>query len=545
MGHMRRPGSRHVWLCLAVVCLLLLAPASAGAAQRWTTPDSTATSGSCAAASPCQIDHAVNGAAAGDEVIVAPGTYDLAGSLEPTVPIDLHGVAGQPRPRLIGHGTTALLEFKSGGTVGHLALEATGLLQDAITLRGGLAEDLLLRSATGDGGKVNGVPGGTVLRDSIVHTSGAAEGSAGLKLRDSNEGGDVTLVNVTVIATALTAKGIRCELSNGHARLINAIVRGVLRDIDASSGNDSCTAVSSNFRPLLSPGVTSRLGNQDAEPRFVDAVRGDFRPLADSPTVDAGSTDALLGASDPAGCPRTLGAAPDIGAYEYADPAVYQCAWAPPEPALFDPTPPSTGDIQLDLAIRELPPPVGGKTVIVKPGKGRVRIRRPASPIFEPLDDAAVVPVGSIVDATAGRVQLVSAMSDHGGVQAGRFWGSKFEVRQRGTMTTLILRGGDFSVCRRPARRVRRTTSAGVLANASYVRRDGVRRLWGRDSGGHFRTFGRHSQATVRGTRWLTADRCDGTLTRVAEGAVSVRDRVRHRTVLVRAGHAYLARVQR
>jgi archaeosine-15-forming tRNA-guanine transglycosylase len=69
-----------------------------------------------------------------------------------------------------------------------------------------------------------------------------------------------------------------------------------------------------------------------------------------------------------------------------------------------------------------------------------------------------------------------------------------------------------------------------------------VRRLWGRDRGGRFRTHGRHSQATVRGTRWLTVDRCDGTLTKVTRGAVSVRDFVRHRTVLVRSGHSYLAR---
>ena len=149
------------------------------------------------------------------------------------------------------------------------------------------------------------------------------------------------------------------------------------------------------------------------------------------------------------------------------------------------------------------------------------------------------------MDASAGYAQLVSTAGADGRLQAGQFWGSKFEVHQnrggRG-MTTLVLRGGDFSVCRRPVRPARR---AGVLANASYIRRDPVRRLWGRDSGGRFRTFGRHSQATVRGTRWLTADRCDGTLTRVAAGAVSVRDRARHRTVLVRAGHSYLARTRR
>jgi hypothetical protein len=544
MGHMRRPGSRLGWACLAAACLLA-APSSAAAAQRWATADSTVTSGSCAAASPCRIDYAVTGAAAGDEVILAPGTYDLADSLEPTVPIDLHGVAGQPRPRLIGHGLSAVLSFKSGGSVRHLALEGTGSAQDALTLRGGLGEDLLLRSATGDGGKVNGTPGGTVLRDSVVQTGGTGEGTAGLKLRDSNAGGDVTLVNVSVIATAPLARGIRCELSNGRARLVNAIARGMLADIDASSGNDSCTASYSNFRALLSPGVISGPGNQDAAPRFVDAAGGDFRPRADSPTVDAGSTDVLLGASDPAGCARTLGAAPDIGAYEYADRGAELCAWSPAEPALSDPAPPSTGDIDLDRAIRDLTKPVGGKTVIVNPGKGRVRVRRPASASFEPLGEAASLPVGSVVDARGGEAQLVTTGGPDGRLQAGRFWGSKFEVRQRAGgrgMTTLVLRGGDFSACRARARRARRS---GVLANASYIRRDPVRRLWGRDSGGRFRTFGRHSQATVRGTRWLTSDRCDGTLTRVAHGAVSVRDRGRHRTVLVRAGHSYLARAPR
>src|SRR3712207_6890811 len=38
-----------------------------------------------------------------------------------------------------------------------------------------------------------------------------------------------------------------------------------------------------------------------------------------------------------------------------------------------------------------------------------------------------------------------------------------------------------------------------------------ARRLWGRDKGGRFRTHGKNSHATVRGTRWLVEDRCDGT----------------------------------
>ena len=42
---------------------------------------------------------------------------------------------------------------------------------------------------------------------------------------------------------------------------------------------------------------------------------------------------------------------------------------------------------------------------------------------------------------------------------------------------------------------------------------------------------GRHSIAMADGTRWLTVERCDGTLTRVDSGTVSVRDFERHKTV--------------
>ena len=70
------------------------------------------------------------------------------------------------------------------------------------------------------------------------------------------------------------------------------------------------------------------------------------------------------------------------------------------------------------------------------------------------------------------------------------------------------------------------------------------RRLWG-NATGRFTTKGRYASAAVRGTIWLTEDRCDGTLTRVTSGSVAVRDRARRRTVIVRAGHSYLARTRR
>ena len=116
--------------------------------------------------------------------------------------------------------------------------------------------------------------------------------------------------------------------------------------------------------------------------------------------------------------------------------------------------------------------------------------------------------------------------------------GGVFAVRQPHSgcgRVDVYLRGGSFKRCARPARR-------GGARRASASKRRRVRRLWGRDSGGKYRSHGRHSHATVRGTRWLTQETCAGTLTRVEEGAVEVRDTRRHRTVLVHAGHTYLAR---
>ena len=60
-----------------------------------------------------------------------------------------------------------------------------------------------------------------------------------------------------------------------------------------------------------------------------------------------------------------------------------------------------------------------------------------------------------------------------------------------------------------------------------------------------FRTRGRHSAATVRGTVWITADRCDGTLTQVKRGRVAVRDLRRKRTITLTAGKSYLAQAPR
>ena len=179
--------------------------------------------------------------------------------------------------------------------------------------------------------------------------------------------------------------------------------------------------------------------------------------------------------------------------------------------------------------------PVQGKAVVASPAKGTLRIRVPGATTFSSLVGPTTIPVGSRIDARKGKIDLASAHA--GGTQTGRFWGTIFAVRQRRTgsgATALHLRGGSFARCS--------ARSAGLAQTAARKRKRRVRSLWGKDKGGRFRTHGRDSVATVRGTTWQVVDRCDGTVTRVTEGSVEVRDRRRRARVLVQAGGRYLAR---
>jgi two-component system sensor histidine kinase UhpB len=62
---------------------------------------------------------------------------------------------------------------------------------------------------------------------------------------------------------------------------------------------------------------------------------------------------------------------------------------------------------------------------------------------------------------------------------------------------------------------------------------------------GRFRTRGRYAAASVRGTRWATANRCDGTLIRVQSHTIRVTDSVKHISRLILAGDSYLAKPPR
>jgi hypothetical protein len=197
-----------------------------------------------------------------------------------------------------------------------------------------------------------------------------------------------------------------------------------------------------------------------------------------------------------------------------------------PTPAAPSPVPGT------DLGPAPVAAPVLEASVAIAPANGRVLVRVPGAAYAAALSARASVPVGSIIDTRAGTVKLQAALPA-GATQTGTFHGGLFEVRQPAGghgMTELVLRGAQ------PA------CHAGAVRAAAVAHEPPPRVLWGHDRHGRFRTRASNSVITVRGTTWYTADRCDGTLTRVTTGSVSVRDLRSQRTIVVRAGHRYLAR---
>jgi hypothetical protein len=190
--------------------------------------------------------------------------------------------------------------------------------------------------------------------------------------------------------------------------------------------------------------------------------------------------------------------------------------------------------------------PVINRSFTAAPKRGRIRAR-PGGPhgraTFIQLTRDTSLPLGTVIDTTHGTAALTVTRNVAGKAQVVELTGGLFIVRQHGRhpITDIVLTGGDFARCRHGAPRA--LASGAAAGGARRRSRHGVvRQLWARDDHGRFTTYGLTSVATVRGTVWLTQDRCDGTLTRVLRGRVVVHDRVRRRTVVLTAGREYVAK---
>ena len=211
------------------------------------------------------------------------------------------------------------------------------------------------------------------------------------------------------------------------------------------------------------------------------------------------------------------------------------------------------------------PPPVLGKSVNVSPVSGIVYVKPPpgaklsslaprlsltslASPTqafvalskgqgFIPLTEARQIPVGSILEATAGVARITTATATKGKLQNGDFGAGIFKLlqqrKQRGlTELNIINNRSPKKIC---------TTLGKRAAVAARLSSKVLGRIHG-SAHGRFVTRGQYSAATVRGTIWSVSNQCNGTLTKVTRDVVTVRDFRRRKTITLLSGQSYLAR---
>ncbi len=278
---------------------------------------------------------------------------------------------------------------------------------------------------------------------------------------------------------------------------------GIINDDDGTNlADNGCFEITGN------PGLGTELVNRG----------GDTDVLTITPGGAAkGFVTPCIGGNDQRNAPRTSLGTCDAGAFEegveappidssaFPDPTPQQPVITPP---VFTPPP---------VASQE-PIPVVNKIIVAKEVSGRVRIKLPGTNRFIELDATQGIPVGSSVDTKQGVVELTSIPKAGAAPEKAQFRQGIFLLTQKAGITDLKLTEG-LSCPKRGAK--------------AAAKKPKSRKLWGKGTG-KFRTTGNYSAATVRGTEWLVQDTCSGTLTRVTQGVVAVRDNVKKKTILVR-----------
>jgi hypothetical protein len=194
-----------------------------------------------------------------------------------------------------------------------------------------------------------------------------------------------------------------------------------------------------------------------------------------------------------------------------------------------------------------LPQPVLGKRAVAAPDGGRVLVRLAGTRHFVRLTGRESIPLGSELDTTSGIVSLRFVTDAAGTIARAAVSEGRFVLRQPsepvdGQLPAELDLSGPLAGCAPPRAR-------GALASAARAPRPTGRRVRVR-ARGKVRTRGRYGAAVVRGTRWTMVDRCPGdphpgTFVLVREHVVAVTSFVLRRTVLVSAGHAFLAPARR
>jgi hypothetical protein len=316
---------------------------------RYATPDgSSSPLNPCDdSGNPCTLQRAIATAIPGDEIVVEPGDYPESLTIVLDSRVYIHGVAGQPRPRILSstYGGAAALQVNAPGTrLRDLEVQHTGrgvlLLGTADSVR-----ESVVRTTGKSACELQA--DAQTIADTLCATSPAYEPALGLYTGASNERFYVR--NVTAVGNYVglgAFGGYRGGTGGIDATVVNSILRGGSYDVytRATSPSYSKAYLSySNYDRSHSLEQDNSLiwnagNNQSTSPAFVSPTpdsSSDYHQAVGSPTIDAGQTDdANNGPFDFDGDPRTIGAATDIGADEFVPPTQRTTGGATGAPAI-------------------------------------------------------------------------------------------------------------------------------------------------------------------------------------------------------------------
>jgi hypothetical protein len=498
--------------------------------------------------------------------------------------------------------------FRPGGVVrnsGTLTLDRVRITNGHASSGGGLANTggtlTVTRSLIdGNAADIGGADAGGILnfgsgtltvRDSTIAANHAVLAGAFLSWGSAETPNSTTFEHVTVAGNTAGSRGIG---GLGHdardtLRLRASIVAGNTFGDAPSNCGSPVASDGSNIESATDCGFTGPGDQQETEPQFTSPelvnAGGDTDVLALSATSPAVDVDAGCTGFDQRDVPRPQGVACDAGAYEVdqapettiegeappftfasdepgsrfdcaidggefaactspwssvgvgagthtltvraidsqdnvdSSPATRSFTVAAPLPAQPTPTPTA---VPTPIPTST---PVAGNSVGAEPISGKVLVKLPGSNKFVELEPS-VIPNGAEVDASEGVVEITRS---DGGVA--RFSSGIFKLSQAGGVTTVTL--SEKLDCSKTSKKA-----------SAAAKKPKTRKLWG-DGKGKFRTRGQYSAATIRGTKWLVQDTCTSTITRVAQGVVSVRDEVKKKTIVLRKGNSYTARAKR
>jgi hypothetical protein len=130
------------WLLVLAMVAAAFDPGEGSAAQRFAAPAGTGTA--CTDLVPCDVRTAIMDAQSDDEVLITEGDYALDVSLALSKAVNVHGVVGQGRPRLIFSSVQGLYVAHPAAMVRNLYVEGPGAGNFVFFVDAGIVDNLIV-----------------------------------------------------------------------------------------------------------------------------------------------------------------------------------------------------------------------------------------------------------------------------------------------------------------------------------------------------------------------------------------------------------------